>query len=171
MLTCRRLVRRTSLPKRAASLLFIFVHALQQKINSSYHRRRASYHVLDLLNALKVPNGFHAELEGGVLVAHHHCPLVELDGRGGVHMVDALLDAARERRRRGGAGHYNDDLARVHDGSDAHGERQLGHACHVAVKLPRARRDRAVRQGLDAGARRERRAGLVVGKMSLGTNT
>ena len=76
-------------------------------------------------------------------------------------MVHAALDCLAERERLALAGDDDDDLARVEDGGDADGEGHAGDGGDVVVEEAGVGEDGVVREGLDARARGEGRAGLV----------
>lgn len=71
--------------------------------------------LMDLLDGLEVVDGLDVELEGGILVADDHAAGVELDGRDGPHVVDALLDALGQGQGLVGTGDDNADLAGIHN--------------------------------------------------------
>ena len=114
--------------------------------------------VLHTLNRLKVFNGLNVELGCGVLVDDDEGPRMELEGREGPHMVDALLNGLAERESLALASNDDDDLARVEHGCDTDGECHARDGGDVVVEEARVREDGVVRERLDARAGSKRGA-------------
>ena len=117
---------------------------------------------------LEVAHGLDAQLERGVVVAHNHGALVQLQRADGPHVAHALLDALGQRVGLVRARDDDDHLARVHDRADADRQRHLRHGALVAAEEARVGLDRVEGQRLDARAAREARAGLVEGDVAVG---
>lgn len=84
------------------------------------------------------------------------------DDMGKTHqVVNTALDGVRERKSFTLAGDDNDDFTGVKHGGDTHSEGHTRDLADVAVEEAGVREDGVVREGLDAGARRQAGSGLV----------
>ena len=90
--------------------------------------------LVGLLQALEVLDSLHAELLGGVLIAHNHGVLVHLESGDSPHVVHSLLHALGEGEGLVSTVNDNDNLAGIQDGAHTHSKGGLGHLVHIVVE-------------------------------------
>lgn len=123
------------------------------------------------LDVAEVAVGLHLELGTSGVVGHDDGRRMELQGRDGPHLRYTTFDTVAQGAGLVVAVDQQEHRAGVHHCADAYGKGGLGHEVDVALEEAGVGDDGVGGEGLDAGTRRERGAGLVEGDMSVGTHT
>ena len=123
--------------------------------------------VVHMHESLEVFDRLDLELGRGVLVTNKDGARVLLECADCPHVVDALLDGHVQRQSLVDAGDDDEDLASVHDGTDAHRERVCGHFVDIVAKESGVGDDGLLSERLEAGSRDQTRSGLVEGDVSV----